>query len=109
MQTELLALLLDVDGTLADTEDIHRQAFNAAFAEAGLDWVWDQALYGELLAVTGGKERIRYFLERERPEYRLPEDGDGFIAEPRTVGLIPSQRLRPALPKSIPEWSALPT
>jgi HAD superfamily hydrolase (TIGR01509 family) len=81
MQTELLALLLDVDGTLADTEDIHRQAFNAAFAEAGLDWVWDQALYGELLAVTGGKERIRYFLERERPEYRLPKDGDGFIAE----------------------------
>ncbi|MBT8122037.1 MAG: HAD family hydrolase [Gammaproteobacteria bacterium] len=81
MQTELLALLLDVDGTLADTEDIHRQAFNAAFAEAGLDWVWDQALYGELLAVTGGKERIRYFLERERPEYRLPKDGDGYIAE----------------------------
>ena len=81
MQSELQALLLDVDGTLADTEDIHRQAFNAAFAEAGLDWVWDQALYGELLAVTGGKERIRYFLERERPGYRLPEDGDGFIAE----------------------------
>ena len=80
MQNELSALLLDVDGTLADTEEIHRQAFNSAFAGAGLDWEWDKALYHELLAVTGGKERIRYFLERERPDYRLPADGDAFIA-----------------------------
>jgi HAD superfamily hydrolase (TIGR01509 family) len=61
----LEALIFDVDGTLADTErDGHRPAFNAAFAEAGLSWQWDQALYGELLAVTGGKERIRFFAER---------------------------------------------
>ncbi len=80
MHKELSALLLDVDGTLADTEEIHRQAFNTAFAGAGLDWEWDPALYHELLAVTGGKERIRYFLERERPDYRLPADGDAFIA-----------------------------
>ncbi|HSQ08446.1 MAG TPA: HAD family hydrolase, partial [Chromatiaceae bacterium] len=62
------ALLFDVDGTLADTErDGHRPAFNAAFAEAGLDWHWDVDLYGQLLAVTGGKERMRYYLERWRP------------------------------------------
>ncbi len=55
------ALLFDVDGTLADTErDGHRVAFNRAFAEAGLDWVWDVPLYGELLAITGGKERMRH-------------------------------------------------
>lgn len=60
----LKALIFDVDGTLADTErDGHRPAFNAAFAELGLDWHWDEALYGELLAVTGGKERIKYFVE----------------------------------------------
>ena len=81
MQPELQALLLDVDGTLADTEDIHRQAFNAAFAQAGLDWDWDQSLYSELLAVTGGKERIRYFLDRERPDFSLPDDANAFIAE----------------------------
>jgi HAD superfamily hydrolase (TIGR01509 family) len=80
MTGTLQALLLDVDGTLADTEEIHRQAFNAAFAEAGLDWVWSQALYHELLAVTGGKERIRYYLRRERPDFRLPADTDAFIA-----------------------------
>lgn len=80
MQAELQAVLLDVDGTLADTEEIHRQAFNAAFAEAGLDWEWDRTRYHELLAVTGGKERIRYYLERERPDYRLPAEGDAFIA-----------------------------
>ncbi len=80
MAGTLQALLLDVDGTLADTEEIHRQAFNAAFVEAGLDWNWSQALYHELLAVTGGKERIRYFLQRERPDFRLPPDADAFIA-----------------------------
>jgi phosphoglycolate phosphatase-like HAD superfamily hydrolase len=75
--------LFDVDGTLADTErDGHRPAFNAAFAEAGLDWDWDVDLYGQLLAVTGGKERMRYYLERWRPDWRGPADLDGFIAGP---------------------------
>ncbi|MBR0868857.1 HAD family hydrolase [Bradyrhizobium tropiciagri] len=58
------ALIFDVDGTLAETEEVHRRAFNDAFAEAGLDWVWDRPTYGRLLRVTGGKERIRAFDER---------------------------------------------
>jgi len=60
----LKALIFDVDGTLAETEELHREAFNEAFGAAGLDWRWDQALYGELLAVTGGKERIAHFQHR---------------------------------------------
>jgi len=80
MKSKLEALLLDVDGTLADTEEIHRQAFNASFEQAGLDWVWGRDLYHELLAVTGGKERIRYYLDRDRPEVTLPDDADAFIA-----------------------------
>jgi len=59
----LEALIWDVDGTLAETEEGHRAAFNAAFAEAGLGWRWDAALYGRLLEVTGGKERIRHYLD----------------------------------------------
>jgi len=50
------ALIFDVDGTLAETEEAHRHAFNAAFAEAGLGWVWDVDLYRELHRITGGKE-----------------------------------------------------
>lgn len=79
---ELKALLFDVDGTLADTErDGHRVAFNRAFADAGLDWHWDEPLYGELLAITGGKERIRHYLAQHRPEEDLPADLDGLIAD----------------------------
>ncbi|WP_227817820.1 HAD family hydrolase [Nitrogeniibacter aestuarii] len=76
----LQALLFDVDGTLADTErDGHRPAFNMAFAEAGLDWVWDEALYGQLLAVTGGKERIRYYLDAFNTTFEKPDDFDAFV------------------------------
>jgi HAD superfamily hydrolase (TIGR01509 family) len=79
--SELAALLFDVDGTLADTErDGHRVAFNAAFAEAGLDWDWSVEQYGKLLAVTGGKERIRYYLDRFNQAFPRPDDLDGFIS-----------------------------
>ena len=76
----LKALIFDVDGTLADTErDGHRIAFNQAFAEAGLDWQWDVPLYGALLSVTGGKERIRHFLARYRAGYPMPANLDELI------------------------------
>jgi len=77
---KLTALLFDVDGTLADTEEIHRQAFNAAFHDAGLDWSWDRHLYHRLLAVTGGKERMRYYLDNFRNDATTRQVTDAFIA-----------------------------
>ncbi|MGD2075946.1 MAG: HAD-IA family hydrolase [Gammaproteobacteria bacterium] len=79
--SRLTTLLFDVDGTLAETEEIHRHSFNRCFAEAGLDWVWSKPCYAELLAVTGGKERIRYYLQRYRPDFRAPKAIDAFIAD----------------------------
>ena len=65
----LKALIFDVDGTLAETEDCHREAFNQCFAEAGMTaegkWIWDQTLYRQLLKTTGGKERMRAYVEQE--------------------------------------------
>lgn len=78
----LKALIFDVDGTLADTErDGHRLAYNAAFRDAGLDWDWTVPLYGALLAVTGGKERIRHYIERYGAEVPEVGDLDAYIAD----------------------------
>ncbi len=77
----LQALIFDVDGTLADTEkDGHRVAFNLAFKEAKLDWNWTEALYGELLAVTGGKERMARYIDRYLEDFSVPVDLAEFIA-----------------------------
>ncbi|CUH82438.1 HAD family hydrolase [Tropicibacter naphthalenivorans] len=57
----LRALIFDVDGTLAETEEAHRRAFNDTFRDAGLDWHWTVQDYTRLLRVTGGKERMRAF------------------------------------------------
>lgn len=57
------AVVFDVDGTLVDSERHgHRLAFNAAFAEANLDYRWDEDQYGRLLAIPGGRRRIHEFL-----------------------------------------------
>ena len=73
----LQALVWDVDGTLAETEDEgHRIDFNLAFEEAGLPWRWDSSVYGELLRVTGGKERLLAWWRRIDPvSADLPEAG----------------------------------
>lgn len=70
IMTALEALIFDVDGTIADTErDGHRVAFNRAFAEAGLSWEWSVEFYEQLLAIAGGKERIRFYIEKYQPQF----------------------------------------
>jgi HAD superfamily hydrolase (TIGR01509 family) len=57
------ALIFDVDGTIADTEETHRQAFNAAFIEHDLGWDWSRSEYVELLRTSGGKERLAVYID----------------------------------------------
>ena len=59
--TEVRCLIFDVDGTLAETEEAHRSAFNKAFQLNKLGWNWDQHIYRRLLQVAGGKERIEFY------------------------------------------------
>ncbi|MDH4285386.1 MAG: HAD-IA family hydrolase [Gallionellaceae bacterium] len=79
------AIIFDVDGTLADTEDAHRKSFNKAFAESKLDWNWDVALYDKLLKVTGGKERIKYFVSDFLQGYTKPDNFDDFVKKLHAV------------------------
>lgn len=75
----LKALIFDCDGVLVDTEkDGHRVAFNEAFSQKGYDFQWDVELYGRLLEVAGGKERMRAYFD----EFGWPgdvSDRDDFI------------------------------
>lgn len=78
---KLQALIFDVDGTLAETEEIHRKAFNLAFADEGLDWLWSRERYRDLLAVSGGKERMLHYLTEEDPLQSQRENLAAWIAE----------------------------
>jgi HAD superfamily hydrolase (TIGR01509 family) len=105
------ALIFDVDGTLAETEGIHRRAFNAAFTEAGLDWYWDQRTYKKLLRTTGGKERIQAFGRGRHPGV-CPSDLDVATLhrlKTRHYGRLIAQhtcRLRPGVAALIRNCSA---
>jgi len=75
----LNALIFDVDGTLADTESVHLEAFNHAFKEEGLDWHWTVEQYTQLLDISGGKERMLAHWRSVDPD--LKEVGTGAVSD----------------------------
>jgi phosphoglycolate phosphatase-like HAD superfamily hydrolase len=92
--SSLKAVLWDVDGTLAETErDGHRVAFNQAFAEHGLPWQWDEARYGDLLRITGGRERLLHDMSTRADAPRCPTSARRWPAPncmpPRTATMRP--------------------
>jgi HAD superfamily hydrolase (TIGR01509 family) len=113
--TPLHALLWDVDGTLAETErDGHRVAFNHAFEAHGLPWRWDEAQYGKLLAISGGRERLLHFMsgrsdvpplagEREALAASLHKQKNARYAELAKLGRL---ALRPGVAELIAECGA---
>jgi HAD superfamily hydrolase (TIGR01509 family) len=58
------ALIFDVDGTLVDTEELHRKAFNQVFLNYNLDWEWTPELYTDLLHYSGGVDRLFAYVQR---------------------------------------------
>jgi HAD superfamily hydrolase (TIGR01509 family) len=78
---KIQALIFDVDGTLADTEEAHRCAFNEAFELHGLAWHWSRAEYAHLLKITGGRERLAFFIESMQLRSNKRQSLNGRIAE----------------------------
>jgi HAD superfamily hydrolase (TIGR01509 family) len=113
MNSSLQCILLDFDGTIAETERCgQRVAYNHAFAELGLDWNWNETLYGDLLAVAGGKERLRYYLELHHPELLDGSDTTELIVEIHRAkirhfaAIAPTIPLRPGLMRLVREANA---
>jgi hypothetical protein len=77
------ALLFDCDGVIAETErDAHRVTFNSAFKDKGLATEWDVELYGELLKIGGGKERMTaHFTKAGWPSFVAEADRASFVQE----------------------------
>ena len=71
----LNALIFDVDGTLADTESVHLEAFNHAFRQEGLDWHWSTEQYTQLLDISGGKERMLHHWRTVDPDMKEVDAG----------------------------------
>ncbi len=78
---KLKGIIFDVDGTIADTEEIHRQAFNQAFSEFDLNWHWTKSDYHELLTISGGKERFKKCLNDDKALKSKIENPGLFIQE----------------------------
>ena len=79
---QLQAVLWDVDGVLAETErDGHRIAFNRSFEACALPWRWDERHYGELLAITGGRERLLHDMRRRADAPALPGERDALAQQ----------------------------
>ena len=75
----LKAIIFDVDGTLADTEEVHRLAFNHSFSEFGLGWNWTPDLYEELLSISGGRERIAAYGKELRGRFSSDTEFREFV------------------------------
>jgi HAD superfamily hydrolase (TIGR01509 family) len=99
------AIIFDVDGTLAETEEAHRHAFVLAFAQLGLNWNWPPKLYRKLLSVSGGRERILAYDPDASPELvsALHRRKTAIYTDMVASGRVP---LRPGVDKLMDEAKA---
>jgi HAD superfamily hydrolase (TIGR01509 family) len=109
--TMLEALIFDVDGTLAETEELHRRSFNETFRAFDLGWHWDKALYSKLLQTTGGKERMTRYVADYVPHQRAVLDRLSELHKSKTKSYLTLLRegalsLRPGIVRLIHEARA---
>jgi HAD superfamily hydrolase (TIGR01509 family) len=107
----LQALIFDVDGTLAETEELHRRSFNETFRQHGLDWNWDESLYAKLLQTTGGKERMVRYVADYVPHQRDVLDNLSALHKAKTKNYLSMLQqgalaLRPGVARLIHEARA---
>jgi HAD superfamily hydrolase (TIGR01509 family) len=76
------AIFFDQDGVIIDTErDGHRVSFNETFQEFGFTFEWGVDEYHELLRISGGKERMKHYLQTKGFGKPVPPDeADDLIA-----------------------------
>lgn len=108
MSQQIRGIIFDVDGTLADTEQVgHLPAFNDAFAGAQIPLVWDWETYRALYRFPAGIDRIRQGL-LDWSGHQPDEELVSALHQAKTVayqkrlknGLIP---LRPGVARLINE------
>lgn len=80
----LKAIIFGAIGVIAETSDLQRQAFNAAFAEAGLDWNWDPETYKRLLSINGGQFRLRVYRDEDACRSNVTETKIATLHERKT-------------------------
>ena len=58
------AILFGGIGSIFETSELQREAFNVAFRDFGLDWHWDRETYRAMLEGAGGSNRIANYAQR---------------------------------------------
>jgi len=81
----LSALVFDTDGTLAETADVKRAAFNQAFYECGLDWVWGRATYAQIRANCLPGSEIEFYGLLRFPDKFNQWEKEGLLDEAQAI------------------------
>ena len=59
------SILFGSIGSVVESSEIQRQAFNEAFKEFGVDWYWNVANYIKMLQKPGGLNRLIEYSKNE--------------------------------------------
>lgn len=62
------ALIFNADGTISETDEIHRTSYNLSFRDHDLGWQWSHAIYARMINTFAPREKIVSFIRKYRPE-----------------------------------------